>query len=131
MMTMITIYHHPRCSKSRETLALVQDIALKNALPLTVVEYQKTPLNLAQLQDLQQQLGLPVRAMLRDSEDAYTALNLTQADDAGLLAALASHPQLLQRPIVSYQNKTQNKAMIGRPPEQVLALFDEKMKVTA
>lgn len=127
MMTTITIYHHPRCSKSRETLALVQDISVKNALPLTVVEYQKTPLNIAQLQVLQQQLGLSLRAMVRDNEDEYTALNLTHADDASLLAALASHPQLLQRPIVSYQGK----AMIGRPPEQVLALFEERMKVTA
>ncbi|MDO8652429.1 MAG: arsenate reductase (glutaredoxin) [Undibacterium sp.] len=127
MMTTITIYHHPRCSKSRETLALVQDISVKNALPLTVVEYQKTPLNIAQLQVLQQQLGLSLRAMVRDNEDEYTALNLTHADDARLLAALASHPQLLQRPIVSYQGK----AMIGRPPEQVLALFEERMKVTA
>ena len=127
MMTTITIYHHPRCSKSRETLALVQDISVKNALPLTVVEYQKTPLNIAQLQVLQQQLGLSLRAMVRDNEDEYTALNLTHADDASLLAALASHPQLLQRPIVSYQGK----AMVGRPPEQVLALFEERMKVTA
>ena len=127
MMTTITIYHHPRCSKSRETLALVQDISVKNALPLTVVEYQKTPLNIAQLQVLQQQLGLSLRAMVRDNEDEYTALNLTHADDTSLLAALASHPQLLQRPIVSYQGK----AMIGRPPEQVLALFEERMKVTA
>lgn len=124
---MITIYHNPRCSKSRETLALVQAVSAEKGLAVTVVDYQKTPLSLQQLQELQRQLGSPVGAMLRANEEQYATLNLTQADEAGLLAALAGHPALLQRPIVSYRGL----AAIGRPPEQVLTLFEKKPKVTA
>ncbi|CAN5902211.1 arsenate reductase (glutaredoxin) [soil metagenome] len=122
---MIVIYHNPRCSKSRETLALVEDISATQGLDLSVVDYQKTPLTLAQLRDLQQQLHLPVSAMLRTNEDDYTALNLAQADEAQLLAALVSHPKLLQRPVVSYRGN----AAIGRPPALVLSLFQEQTKV--
>lgn len=118
---MITIYHNPRCSKSRATLALVQAVATEKQLPLAVVDYQKTPPTLAQLQDLLAQLGTDVQAMLRDNEEAYAALGLAHADTAGALAALAAHPALLQRPIVSYQHK----AAIGRPPEHVLSLFEK------
>jgi arsenate reductase len=117
---MISIYHNPRCSKSRETLALVQTQADRLGQPLQVIEYlQQTP-GIAQLQALQQQLGQPLRAMVRDNEEEYAALNLQNADDAALLAALAAHPRLLQRPIVTFNGK----AAIGRPPENVLPLFD-------
>lgn len=123
---MITIYHNPRCSKSRETLALVERIAAEKELTLSVVDYQKTPLSLQQLQELRQQLGLPLAAMLRENEDEYATLKLSELDEAAGLAALAGHPKLLQRPIVSYLGQ----AAIGRPPEQVLALFEKKPKVT-
>lgn len=123
---MITIYHNPRCSKSRETLALIEAISVEKKLPVTVIDYRKTPLSLEQLQELQRQLALPVRAMLRENEDEYATLALAQEEDSGLLAALASHPQLLQRPIVSFQGK----AAIGRPAENVLSLFEMKAKVT-
>lgn len=118
---MITIYHNPRCSKSRETLALIQAVAQEKNLGLEIIEYQKTPPTLAQLQELLRQLGGDVQAMLRHNEDEYAALGLAQADDVAALAAIVSHPLLLQRPIVSYRGK----AAIGRPPEHVLSLFQK------
>lgn len=118
---MITIYHNPRCSKSRDALALVEQFAAAQDVPLNIVDYQKTPLTLAQLTVLQQQLGGPVRAMVRDSEAEYAALNLAQADDAALLQALCTHPKLLQRPIVVYAGR----AMIGRPAERLHPLLQK------
>lgn len=117
---MITIYHNPRCSKSRETLALVQAHADDNQLALQVIDYQKTPLNFAELQSLLTALGTDdVQAMLRNNEPEYASLDLATADVTSALSAVAAHPHLLQRPIVTYQNK----AAIGRPPEHVLSLF--------
>jgi arsenate reductase len=116
---MITIYHNPRCSKSRETLALLEQYAAAQQEELHIVDYQKTPLNLVQLQTLLAELGGDVQQMLRPNEDAYKAENLAQADTTTALSALLKAPLLLQRPIVSYRGK----AMIGRPPEQVLGLF--------
>lgn len=116
---MITIYHNPRCSKSREALALAQQFSAQQNLPLQVVEYLKTPLTLAQLAALHRQLGGEVRDMVRDNEEEFSALNLAHADQAALLRALAQYPVLLQRPIVSYGDR----AMIGRPPESLLAFL--------
>ncbi|HTD04341.1 arsenate reductase (glutaredoxin) [Undibacterium sp.] len=118
---MITIYHNPRCSKSRETLELVQEVAQRKNLALHIVEYLKTPPTLQELTALHTQLGIQVRDMLRDNEEEYASLNLADANDAALLAAVAGHPKLLQRPIVSYRGQ----ALVGRPPERVLALFDD------
>ena len=116
---MITIYHHPRCSKSRETLAIVEQIAADQNVVLEVIEYQKIPPTPAQLSQLLQQLGGDIQSMLRSNEEDYTLLGLADADTPTALAALANHPVLLQRPIVSYEGK----AVIGRPPENVLSLF--------
>ncbi|OXI43551.1 arsenate reductase (glutaredoxin) [Burkholderia aenigmatica] len=118
---MITIYHNPRCSKSRETLALVESLNTTGA-PLNVVEYLKTPPTVEKLEALHRQLGRPVRDMLRDGEAPYKELNLARADltDVEAYAAIAAHPILLQRPIVVYRGK----AAIGRPPESVQALFE-------
>jgi len=112
---MITIYHNPRCSKSREALALAQQFADKNHLPLEIIDYQKTPLTLEKLSTLAQQLDAPVRDMVRSNEEEYTELGLDKADDATLLQALAQHPKLLQRAIVVYRHR----AVLGRPPERV------------
>ncbi|MEO6922030.1 MAG: arsenate reductase (glutaredoxin) [Collimonas sp.] len=116
---MITIYHNPRCSKSRAALAIAEQFSAQQKLKLEVVDYQKTPLTLAQLQALHRTLGGPVGAMLRDNEPEYAALNLAQADEAALLEAVAAHPKLLQRPIVVYRQR----AVIARPPELVNPLF--------
>ncbi|MFZ6768411.1 arsenate reductase (glutaredoxin) [Undibacterium sp. Di26W] len=117
---MITIYHNPRCSKSRETLALLTTIGEEQALALNVIDYQKNPLNFDELQQICIALGdNHVQAMLRNNEDEYARLKLDHADTTTALQAIATHPHLLQRPIVTYQNK----AAIGRPPEHVLSLF--------
>jgi arsenate reductase (glutaredoxin) len=119
---MITIYHNPRCSKSREALALVERFSTAKGLTLHVIDYQKTPLTLAQLTSLQQQLGVTVREMVRDNEEEYAALNLAQADDATLLQAVEAHPKLLQRPIVVRNAR----AVIGRPPERINVLLQSE-----
>ncbi|RJG07350.1 arsenate reductase (glutaredoxin) [Noviherbaspirillum cavernae] len=112
---MITIYHNPGCSKSREALTMVQQFAEERNLTLQIVEYLKTPPSLAQLVLLHELLGIPVRDMVRDNEAAFAELGLANADDAALLRAVSAHPRLLQRPIVSYRGR----AMIGRPPERL------------
>ena len=117
---MITIYHNSRCSKSREALALVEAIAARRQLTVDVVEYLKSPPSLAQLSELQTMLGCKASEMVRSNEEEFGALGLAQADDAGLLQALATHPKLLQRPIVVFGNR----AVIGRPPELVADLLE-------
>lgn len=118
---MITLYHNPRCSKSREALALVEQFAASKGLELDVVEYLKTPPTLAQLRTLLRQLGIDVRDMVRTNEEEYAALRLEQADETTLLEAIAAHPMLLQRPIAVFQGK----AMVGRPPECLSQLLQD------
>ncbi|MFJ7567497.1 ArsC/Spx/MgsR family protein [Herminiimonas sp. NPDC097707] len=114
---MLIIYHNPRCSKSRGALEQVRQFAAQHQLDLEIVDYQKTPLNLMQLTELHQLLQVDatcsVRDMVRDNETLFDTLSLQQADDGSLLQALAAHPQLLQRPIVRFNNR----ALIARPPE--------------
>lgn len=109
----ITIYHNPRCSKSREAFTMVERFAAANDIPLQVVEYLKNPPTRAQLEVLWKTLGGDLHEMIRSNEDEYAALGLDQAGDHALLDALASHPKLLQRPVVVYRGK----AIIARPPE--------------
>ena len=113
-----TIYHNPRCSKSRETLALLEGKGIKPA----VVEYLATPPDAATLECLLQQLGLEPRQLMRHKEAEYAELNLDDAalTRAQLIAAMVAHPRLIERPIVVLGDK----AALGRPPENVLALFD-------
>ncbi|MFP6561287.1 arsenate reductase (glutaredoxin) [Paraburkholderia sp. B3] len=118
---MITIYHNPRCSKSRSTCELISTTWNTTNEPVEVIEYLKTPLTVAQLKSLHAMLGGPLREMIRNGETVYTELGLDSeglADDQ-LYEAIASHPILLQRPIVVRDGR----AMIGRPPENVAALF--------
>ena len=115
-MATYTIYHNPRCSKSRQTLALLEE----HGVSPHVVEYLKTPLNQSELMLLQQKLDLPITAMLRTKEKEFSEAGLEKpgvADDI-ILKAVAEHPILLERPIVTCDDK----AVIGRPPENVLAL---------
>lgn len=120
---MLTIYHNAHCTKSRETLELVRQFVEQHQLDLNIVDYQKTPLTRAQLIELHQFLqsegAVGVRAMVRDNEEVFKTLQLADADDAALLDALASHPILLQRPIVRFNNR----AVIARPPELVNAIL--------
>jgi arsenate reductase len=114
---MIRIYHNSRCSKSRATLALLE----QRGEPVEVVNYLDTPPSVAELKTLLGQLGMRARELLRTGEDDYRALQL---DDPALgedvlIEAMATHPKLIERPIVV----AHGKAAIGRPPEAVLAIL--------
>ncbi|MBM3215778.1 arsenate reductase (glutaredoxin) [Candidatus Poribacteria bacterium] len=113
-----TIYHNPRCSKSRAALAYLEEKGIQPE----VVEYLKTPLDRAGIQDLLTKLGLGVRDILRDGEDEYDALNLGNASLAGeaLIDAVVKHPILMQRPIIVRGDH----AAIGRPTEAIDDLID-------
>ncbi|MDU3078166.1 MAG: arsenate reductase (glutaredoxin) [Mixta calida] len=116
-MTTVTIYHNPRCSKSRETLALLE----QRGIEPNVVLYLQQPPDVATLRQLVQSLGLSsVRALMRTKEEEYQALGLDDPalSEEALLTALAAHPKLMERPIVV----AQGKARLGRPPEQVLEI---------
>ncbi|HEV3428642.1 MAG TPA: arsenate reductase (glutaredoxin) [Paraburkholderia sp.] len=117
---MITIYHNPRCSKSRATCDLVADANAANE-PVEVVEYLKTVPTVEQLKSLHALLGGPLRDMMRTNETEYAELGLADENvsDDQLYAAIAKHPTLLQRPIVVRNGR----AVIGRPPENVATLF--------
>ncbi|WP_353191866.1 arsenate reductase (glutaredoxin) [Pandoraea pnomenusa] len=112
---MITVYHNPRCSKSREALALVEGSPDVGGSDLQIIEYLKTPPTVAELKRLHKLLGVPVRDMIRSNEAEYAELGLADASlsDDALLGAIAKHPKLLQRPIVV----NGDKAVIARPPE--------------
>jgi len=113
----VTIYHNPRCSKSRETLNLLQS---KNIEP-SVVEYLKTPLSHEQISTLVSQLGFnSARDLMRIKEAQYKALNLKDENsESVLIDAMVNHPKLIERPIVV----NNNKAALGRPPENVLSVL--------
>ncbi|WP_406827941.1 arsenate reductase (glutaredoxin) [Microbulbifer sp. ARAS458-1] len=114
---MWTIYHNPRCSKSRQTLQLLQE----NNIEPEIVLYLETPPDAKALKDILGKLGIAPRDLLRKGEDAYKELNLKDAahSDAALIDAMVSHPKLIERPIVIKGNK----AVLGRPPENVLELI--------
>ena len=116
-MSQATIYHHARCSNSRGALELLRGRGVEPR----IVEYQKTPLTTAELAALVRQLAVPVRALLRSKEEAYQRLALAEParSDAELIAAIAAHPELLNRPIVV----TPKGALLCRPPERVLELL--------
>lgn len=109
----MTIYHHPRCSKSRETLALLQE----KGLEFTIVDYLKTPLNKDQLKELKAHFAL--KDFVRINEPVFKELGLSLENEEQILEAMIKEPVLMQRPIVTYKGK----AIIGRPPEKLLELF--------
>ncbi len=116
-MTDLTLYHNPRCTKSRGALELLQ----ARGLSPDVVLYLETPPDAAQLRELLGKLGVSARQLLRTGEDDYKQLNLADASlsDEQLIAAMAAHPKLIERPILVVGDK----AVIGRPPENVLELL--------
>jgi arsenate reductase len=113
----IRIYHNNRCSKSRSALALLE----QQGKPFEVVHYLETPPSAAELKALLAQLGITARQLLRTGEDEYRALKLDDPslDEQTLIAAMAKHPRLIERPIVV----ANGKAVIGRPPEKVLDIL--------
>lgn len=113
---MIVIWHNPRCSKSRQALALLEE----RGGEITVRRYLDDPPTLAELQAAQAKLGVSAIAMMRTGEAEFRELGLSKSDpDAVLLKAMAEHPRLIERPIVFVEGR----AVIGRPPEKVLGII--------
>lgn len=114
---MVTIYHNPRCTKSRQTLALLEQRGIKPK----VIEYLETPPSAMELKHLLKLLGMPARELLRTKEDEYRQgkLDDLSLSDSEIINAMVKHPRLIERPIVVVGNK----AAIGRPPENVLKIL--------
>jgi len=113
----VVIYHNPRCSKSRETLALLE----KKGVKPTVIEYLKTPPSAKELKALLAKMRLKPRELMRKKEPPYAALKLDNeklSDDA-LIEAMVENPVLIERPIVV----NGDRAALGRPPEAVVSIL--------
>ncbi|QPJ61345.1 MAG: arsenate reductase (glutaredoxin) [Candidatus Nitronauta litoralis] len=113
----VTIYHNPKCSKSRQTLELLGD---QNITP-TIIEYLKEPPSAEKLKEILGQLGLAPRDLMRKKEDEYKELGLDNPSlsEDELISMMVQHPKLIERPIVI----ANGKAALGRPPEQVLDIL--------
>lgn len=114
MPTQMTIWHNPRCAKSRETLALLQEHGHQPSVRLYLVD---SP-NEAELIAVRSALGVTADAMMRKGEKLFKELGLGTANEADLIDAMCAHPILIERPIVIHNAK----AAIGRPPENVLSI---------
>lgn len=116
-MSEFSIYHNPRCSKSRQALQLLQERGIEPEIVL----YLEQPPTRAQLQALLKKLGIGPRALLRSGEAEYAQRKLGDAalDDAALIDAMVECPKLIERPIVVHGDR----AVVGRPPENVLELL--------
>lgn len=116
-MSTYTIYHNPRCSKSRATLELLR----AHGVQPEIVLYLETPPDQAELTKLLKKLGISAAQLLRRGEEDYKASGLdASASEAQIVAAMVKYPKLIERPIVVHGSK----AVLGRPPENVLALLD-------
>lgn len=112
---MVTIWHNPRCSKSRQTLALIEDKG-----EITIRRYLDDAPTMAEIEAVQAMLDVKAIDMMRPKEARFKELGLSKTDDdATLRAAMAENPSLIERPIVI----THDKAAIGRPPEAVLDIL--------
>lgn len=115
-MSDVTIYHNPRCSKSRNTLALLQD----NGVDPEIILYLDEAPDTNTIASLLKKLGISAAELVRRSEDAYKESGLTRdSSEAEIIAAMAKYPKLIERPIVVKGAA----AVLGRPPENVLSLL--------
>lgn len=116
-MSNFTLYHNPKCSKSRQALALLQE----NGIEPTIVEYLEEPLSKSELKNLLKLLGLGPRDLLRTKEPEYKSLNLADKNlkDEDIIDVIVKNPRLLERPIVVKGKK----AVLGRPTENILKLL--------
>jgi arsenate reductase len=115
MPTQLTIWHNPRCTKSRETLALLQARGLQPAVRLYLVDAPSE----AEIVAVRNALGVTADAMMRKGEKMFRQLGLGSANEAELIDAMVAHQILIERPIVMLDGR----AAIGRPPEAVLAII--------
>lgn len=116
-MSHYTIYHNPRCSKSRNTLSLLNE----NGVEPEIVLYLENPPSAGDIKKLLKKLGIAAEALVRRGEDEYKQAGLSKAStEAEIVAAMAHYPKLIERPIVIKGNS----AVLGRPPENVLGLLD-------
>ena len=117
-METLTIYHNPRCAKSRAALAMLQ----AHEVPLRVVEYLKEPLTRAEIAALREKLGCSPAEWIRKGEPEYKQMGLSASStEEQLLDAMAKRPILIERPIVVCGHR----AVLGRPPERVLELLQQ------
>lgn len=115
-MSSVTLFHNPRCSKSRQTLELLH----QHGVEPDVVEYLKTPPNAAEIKRILQLLNMQPRDLMRKQETLYKDLELADVDsDEALITTMVNNPKLIERPIVI----SGDKAAIGRPPEAVLDIL--------
>jgi arsenate reductase len=116
----VTIYHNPRCSKSRQTLALLEERGLRPE----IIHYLKEPPSEQELKRIIAALGLAAHALIRSSEAEYAEFGLNErTSDSELIAAMVQAPKLIQRPIVCVTDQGGMQARIGRPPEDVLEIL--------
>jgi len=113
----VTLYHNPRCSKSRQTLQLLRD----RGVDLNIIDYQKTPPSVDELKSILKKLGQSAAGFVRKGEAAFSKHNLGHKSktDEDIIAAMIASPKLIERPIVV----AGPKAVIGRPPEKVLEIL--------
>ena len=113
----VKIYHNPRCSKSRQTLEILN----KKNIDIDIVEYLKSPLDINEISNLLEKLGYTARDLLRKGEDVYKNENLSDKSltEDFLIDMMSKNPILIERPIVV----SNGKAVIGRPPENVLEIL--------
>ena len=109
------IFHNPRCSKSRATL----NIIIENNIKPDIILYLENPLSVAEIRIIIKKLNTSANNIIRKNEEVYKNLNLNDADEETLIEKISENPILLERPIVVKGNK----AIIGRPPENVKILF--------
>ena len=115
-MTFVTIYHNPKCSKSRQTLALLEE----RDLELRIVPYLESPPSKSELADIVKMLGIAAADIVRTGEDEYKESGLTaDSSENDVLDAIVIAPKLLQRPIVICGDQ----ARVGRPPESALEIL--------
>ena len=116
-MKEFTIYHNPRCSKSRQTLQILRDRGVEPS----IVEYLKTPLKKDELKKISTSLGFRPKEFVRKNESDFKERNLVNhlEDDDKMIEAMAAYPKIIERPIVVLKDK----AVIGRPPDNVLKLI--------
>ncbi len=116
---MITIYHNPRCRKSREGLEILKN----SGKPFSVVKYLEEPLGENEIRILLKKLGLPPESVIRTGEavwkEKYKGREMNASDR---IRAMAEHPKLIERPIV----ETENEAVLGRPPENIQTLLNRQ-----